>query len=203
MKIALFDWNGTLLDDIPVWYASVKEIFRVFGKEPPSLAQFFRELEGDYLAIYRSRGIEASRDELNAIYEPFYAAHVSEAMTFPQVRGTLQRLVDRGVKLGLITAQQAPLVSPLLEKLGLGGFFLYRAYHVLDKQAAINQVLNDQGIGPEECCFVGDAPSDIRHSNKAGVVTVAYLAGYIPEDLVLQSGPTLQIRNFNELTAII
>lgn len=203
MKIALFDWNGTLLDDMPVWYASVKEIFRVYGKEPPTIAQYFRELEGDYLAIYRSRGIEASRDELNAIYEPFYAAHVSEATTFPQVRETLQLLVGRGLKLGLITAQQASLVSPLLEKLGLDGFFKYRAYHVLDKQATINRVLNHQGVDPAECCFVGDAPSDIRHGRKAGVVTIAFLAGYIPEDVILQSEPTLQIRNFNELTAII
>jgi beta-phosphoglucomutase-like phosphatase (HAD superfamily) len=47
MKIMLFDWNGTILDDIPIWYESVKEIFRVFGKRPPTIAEYFRELKGD------------------------------------------------------------------------------------------------------------------------------------------------------------
>ena len=203
MKIMLFDWNGTILDDIPIWYESVKEIFRIFGKRPPTIAEYFRELEGDYVEIYRSRGIKASRDELNSIYEPFYEAHVSQATIFPNVKNTLQSLVGQGITLGLITAQKDALVSPLLDKFELDNFFRYREFHALDKRIVIHRILEEEKINPKECCFVGDAPSDIRHGRKAGVITIAFLGGYIPEDLVVHAGPTHRVHNFNEIATVI
>ena len=55
MKLVLFDWNGTLLDDTLLWYDVVLKVFHTFGKQAPTLEQYFRELEGDYFIIYTSR----------------------------------------------------------------------------------------------------------------------------------------------------
>lgn len=203
MRIALLDWNGTLFDDIPVWYESVKEIFRVFGKQPPTIAEYFRELEGDYLEIYQSRGITASRDELNAIYEPFYNARIHEAVLFPGVENALRALASRGMTMGILTAQKDFLVSPFLAKFGLGTLFRYNEFHVLDKKVIIQQILERESVDQRECCFVGDVPSDIRHGKKAGVITIAFLNGYIPEDLLAKAGPELTIRNFEDITRVI
>ena len=31
MKMILFDWNGTLLDDTQMWFEAVKLTFKTFG----------------------------------------------------------------------------------------------------------------------------------------------------------------------------
>lgn len=203
MRIALFDWNGTLLDDIPIWYAAVCEIFRVYDKKPPTIAEYFREYTGDYLAVYRTRGITASREELNAIYAPYYATHIVHAKLFPGTKRTLRLLADRGITLGIVTAQQESLVVPLLEKFGLDGIFRDHAYHALDKVATIRRILAEAGVSAEECVFVGDSPSDVRNGVKTGVVTVALVGKYIPEDLIDLAGLKHKIHRLNELLAII
>jgi len=203
MKIVLFDWNGTILDDAPIWYESVKEIFRVFKKQPPTIAEYFRELEGDYLGIYQSRGITATRDDLNAIYEPYYNAHAQEAKLFFGVRKVLMTLAAREVIMGIITAQQEYLVISFLTKFCLADLFRHQEFSVLDKKTAIQKILAKESVAPQECCYIGDAPSDIRHGKKAGVKTAAFLSGYIPEDLLLKAEPDFTVRNFAEILQII
>lgn len=203
MKIILFDWNGTIFDDIPIWYESICGIFRRYGQQPPTIAEYFRELEGDYLKIYRSRGIEASRDELNAIYEPRYESLIHTATIFPDVRSTLKLIAEKGIAMGLITAQKEFLVAPILDKFDINSFFKYREFHVLDKQGVIRRILEKEKVVPQDCWFVGDAPSDIRHAKKAGIVSVAFLTGRIPEDLVIAAEPHIAVFRFKNITMII
>ena len=202
MKIILFDWNGTLLDDIPIWYASICEIFKNYGKMPPTIAEYFQELEGDYLKIYRSRGIEASRDEINAIYETHYESLIRAATLFPDVCDTLESIANKGIIMGLITAQKEFLVTPLLEKFGLSHLFKYCEFHVLDKQLTIRQILEKEKAAPQECCLVGDAPSDIRHAKKADIVSAAFFTHYIPDALLIDAEPHFMIFDFKDIINI-
>lgn len=200
MKLILFDWNGTLLDDITVWYDAVQEIFRRFGKEAPTIEQYFRELEGDYLTIYTSRGIEATRDELNEIYEPYYQEHVNSARLVPAVRKILQELKRRGYAIWLVSGQQEQLVSPLLKKFRISSYFDGGRFHVMNKTEVIGEILKTEDISPKDCCLVGDAPSDIRHANKAGITSVAFLGGYIPKELIIAAEPDHTIEQLQDIT---
>ena len=198
IKILFCDWNGTLLDDMPIWGEAMRKTFLAFGVEPPTVADYFRELEsGDYLEVYRKRGIVASRDELNAIYEPAYEERLSDTMLFFGVATTLHRLHENGVRLVLVTSQQNALVVPLLNKFGIDHLFDKCAFHVFDKKAVITEVAQRNGVTPDQCSFVGDSPSDIRHAKKAGITAIAFLGGHIPEELL--AGADHSIRTFEEI----
>src|SRR3989344_3719363 len=123
-KILFCDFNNTILDDMPIYDEARKKTFLAFGVEPPTIEEHFRALEsGDYLEAYRKYGVNASREELNAIYEPAYNALLHEARLFPQVHETLLRLRVRGVTLMLITSQQESLVVHLLDRFWIRGRF--------------------------------------------------------------------------------
>ena len=202
-KIVLFDWNGTLFNDTSVWYDSVKETFRVFGKEAPSLEDYIKAFEGDYLEVYRARGINVSREELNAIYEAYYENHMWRPELAKNAKNVLRALSDRNIFVGLITAQPRNLVLPLLEKLEIAHYFRFRSFHCLDKKETIKKVLEIENGLPENCFYVGDSPSDIKHAKKAGVKAVAYINGYIPLDLISAAAPDYTINNFSEVLDII
>ena len=202
MKILFCDWNGTLLDDMPIWDKARRKTFLAFGVKPPTVADYFRELEsGDYLEVYRKRGINASRDELNAIYEPAYEERLADAVLFPGAAATLQQLHEKGIRLILVTSQQEALVVPLLNKFGIRHLFDDCAFHTFDKKAVITEVAQRNDATLNQCYFIGDSPSDIRHAKKAGAIAVAFIGIHIPEELMVSADH--YIRSFDELINLL
>lgn len=202
MRICLFDLDGTILNNMPAWRKTVDGLFKGFGKPAPTTAEFFHELEtsqGDYLRVYRKWGIDASRDELNSVFRSIYEELAPQVNLMPHALDTLERLAARGIVLGLVTTQTEEVSLPLLTKFKIAGLFLHLRFHAIDKSTAITEILASEGVPPEDCCYVGDSPSDIRHANKAGVVSVAYLDKYIPTELVLMAAPRVAINSFRQL----
>lgn len=202
-KVFLFDWNGTLLDDTLLWYDVVQEVFRVFGKQPPALEQYFRELEGDYFIIYTSRGIDVTREELNKVYAQHYRALMYTALLMPGAKEVLQVLQDNHHALYLVTGQHEHLVSPLLEKFDIVSCFQCSKFHVTDKTNVIHEILEAEKVEPRNCFYVGDTPSDMRHAKKAGVVSIAFLGGYIPNELIASAQPDYRISQLRDILMIV
>ncbi len=200
-KMILFDLNGTLVDDNEIWKASMEEVFKAFRKTPPTVAEYYSELEGDWAKVYTSRGIEASADELNAIYIPYFTSRIHESKLFTGVTFMLQSLKEEGHNIGLISAQPEKLIIPVLEELHLTDYLEkeFISMHNRNKHETIEEFVIKAGMKKENCFYVGDAPSDIKHGNKAGVKTIAFLNGFVPEDLVFAKNPTFVIREMNNL----
>ncbi len=210
MRVCLFDWDGTLLDNTPFWHETIGRLFQKYGKRSltPSVGDFFRELDankGDYYQIYRSRGINASRDEINATFTGIFSGLMtrSDLRLVANAEDTLKTLYDSGITLGLVTTGPEDVVMPLLEKFDLLNLFKHLEFHKIDKKNAIKAVLGTENVHRRDCCYVGDAPSDVRHANNAGVVSIAYLGGYVPEELVMAAKPQMTIKDLSELTSII
>ena len=203
MKLVLFDWNGTLLDDTLLWYDVVLKVFHTFGKQAPTLEQYFRELEGDYFIIYTSRGIDVTRERLNEIYAKHYQALMYQAPLMPGAQEVLQALHDSTHALYLVTGQLESLVSPLLEKFGIVSYFKSRKFHVTDKAGVINEVLEMEKVEPKNCFYVGDTPSDMRHAKKAGIVSIAFLGGHIPNECIANSQPDFSIQQLRDILTIV
>lgn len=209
MKMVFLDWNGTLLNDVPIWYAAVLNIFSHFGKEPPSIPEYFTELECDLERIYTSRGISATREELNVMYRAYYMKHMREAHLAAGARDALRKLKKHGVGIWLLTAQEEDLTTPLLKKFRIVSYFRGLRFHAIDKSEAVKQILAQEGVEPSDCYLVGDAPSDMRHARKAEIIPVAFFGGHIPaghlfqKDIVLGCHKYFLISHFNDLTWVV
>lgn len=203
-KLGLFDFNGTLFNDNDLWYASMLEVFKQYGKKPPTVAEFFTAFNGNYAEVYTSRGIEATREELNAIYIPHYIKHMHASGLFPEVIETLAKLKVRGHELGLITAQPEELLLPVLKKFGLEIYFNLElsSIHEHSKKDAIQRAVDVSGVDKKDCFYIGDAPSDTKHGHHAGIKTIAFLNGFMPEQLVLDAKPHHTIGCISELLKI-
>lgn len=201
--IVLLDVNGTLFRDMPNWYAGVQKIFNFFGKNPPTIEEYFRELKGDYLNIYRSRGISASREELNEIYEKSYQEGLDKISLFPGVKTTLKALIQRYVKIGLVSTQKEYLVIPILYRFKIQKLFDWLEFDVIEKANVINSIIKKMEINPSECFFVGDTPSDITNANKVGATSIAFINNSIPGDLIASANPRFIIRAHREILKIV
>lgn len=203
--MVIFDWNGTLIDDIPIWYDSVEKIFELHDISPPSIGDYFRKLETvkSYTEIYNSLGINLSKEGLDQIYQKEYQEHLQEIRLSPGVKETLNILKQKRAVLGIITMQLGSLFDPVFLRLNLKKYFKEVIVEARGKSNIILHLCALERIRPENCYYVGDSPSDIRQAKKAGVKSIAYLSDYIPKDLILKAEPDFVISNFEELPKLI
>ncbi len=205
MKLILLDWNGTTIDDMPIWYKSIKKIFELYKVNPPSIEDYFKMLESakSYTEVYNSLGINLSQEELDRIYQEEYQKHLQDIKLSPGVKKVLDILIDKKVVPGIITPQLQPLFDPVFLRLGLKKYFKYVIIEAQKKSTLILHLCVLEKIKPENCYYVGDSPSDIRAAKKARVNSVAYLDKYIPEELISATCPDFTISHFQELIKLI
>ena len=58
---AVLDWNGTLLNDLPLVYRSVCQIFATYGLPAPTLEQYRTEMSQEWMKFYLNYGIPKAR----------------------------------------------------------------------------------------------------------------------------------------------
>lgn len=204
IKTVLFDLNGTIFDDFHVWEAAKNKTFSYYEKVPPTAEEYFSEMKKDYMEIYRSRGINATREEINAIYIPEYNRLAHTATIFQSAFNTLCTLKRKGVNLGLLTLQPKEMVTPLLEKFFLDDIFdeAHSEFHCKNKAEAIVQIAKANNTGLEHFFFMGDTPSDITQGKEARVRTAVFLPGHLPLHLFEENPPHHVFTVFSQILMV-
>ena len=87
IKAVIFDYNGTLLDDLPVAYGSIREIFRRYNLPCPTPEQYRLEIGTNFMEFYYNHGFPrtTTAKELNVVRMEYYLDHFHEAKLRPEV----------------------------------------------------------------------------------------------------------------------
>lgn len=199
MEIFLFNWNGTLVDDLKIWYSTIVRVFRHFGVEPPTIEEYFSIYRGDYLDIYRQKGIVATREETTAVYIVYYKEALPKISLFAGAKEIILELKEANKVLGLVTGQPKELVVPALERFGLSSCFSHLCFYPQNKARAILKILEIEKKPATDCCYVSHTLADIIVANQVGIVSVAFLNEYLPETLVEGVEPKYKIKSLEDL----
>ncbi len=129
MKItgAIFDFDGTLFDSMPIWKGIRYKFLERLGIElTEEDVEAFRGLYlRDSLTLAKERfGLKESHQEL--LVKFFYyirERYLEEAVPKNDIIEFLEKLKAKGVKMGIATATGEIALEPLLEKYGMLGYF--------------------------------------------------------------------------------
>ncbi len=138
MKItgAIFDFDGTLFDSMPIWHG-VR--YRFFDKIGLKLSAEDEELfKGLYLResliLAKDRfGIAETYEELFVLFFDYIKErYLAEASPKNDIIEFLEKLKAKGVKMGIATATGESALEAVLEKYGMRGYFeaIYSTYTV-------------------------------------------------------------------------
>lgn len=181
-RAALFDFDGTLADTIPLIAASfnaaltpildrtwtIEEVVARFGVPDAELVR--REIADHPPAV-----IEQA---LSKYFDFYQSAHRDIVAPFDGIQEMLQQLRERQIPLGLMTGKGRRTADISLRELGWQNVFgsvvtgdeVARQKPAPDGVLLVAQQLN---IAPQACLFVGDAPFDIGAGRAAGMFSVA------------------------------
>lgn len=185
--LVMFDLDGTLVDTATDIANTANDVLESIGFEPIPHALLrnwighgSRELMMRAYAHAAGASIEAVRrcaegDSLMDVFSRFHEQRCGQhSRLFPQVRESLQTLLDLGIGLAVLTNKETRFARLVLERHGLQDFFdPVIAGDTLSSRKPdprpVLHCLREHGVEPRRSLLVGDSMTDIATGRNAGV----------------------------------
>ena len=208
-KYFLFDWDGSLADTLPIWFAGFKKIFAIYGIQVTS-ETIGREVIGDWQGPERL-GI-ANSDKFFEELEAEVIEKLNKVGLNPGALELLKKIKSRGGKVAVVTASRKRWVKTALRNNGLRDLvdvFLGKedVEYVKPDPEAIYKALGLMGGKPTDALMVGDNEKDILAGRRAGMDTGIYFPDryeeYYSKEKQLSLGASYVIRDFVEVEKLL
>ena len=133
---AIFDFDGTLFDSMPIWKGLKFEFLKNIGVELTE--QDKKDISGLFLmdaiplAKERFKLKESVQELLSMFFELLKEKYLEKALPKNNIIPFLDKLKEKGVKMGIATATGEAALIPLLEKFNMLHYFssIYSTYTV-------------------------------------------------------------------------
>ena len=129
MKIdyVVWDFNGTILDDVETGIRSVNRLLLDRNLRPIASKEEYREIFGFPIMRYYERlGFDFSKEPYEVIaplWVEQYLKNVKEAEAFSDVKQTLEAFRERGIRQAVLSATEKGMLEKQLTDLGLLDYF--------------------------------------------------------------------------------
>lgn len=216
-KAVLFDLDGTLVDSAPDLALSVAHALTAVGVPAPGLEEVRKYIgEGAQKLLHRSltRDPDGVAEETlfhaaSRLFFDHYAANLCvQSRLYPGVVATLKRLRQRGCHFACVTNKPARYTAPLLEALGLSGFFTVSVSgdslpRKKPDPAPLQFAATALGMATADCTMVGDTVTDIAAARNAGMPVIAVDYGYGDPEALAAAAPDRLVCAFDELAEFL
>ena len=204
--MALFDWNGTLIDDVRIVYKSVEEIFKTYGLKPPSVETYRNEIVANFMQFYSKYGIPeyATKEDLNKIRKRVLMEYWDSAKLHDNAVATIKELKRQGLKIRIVSGEVPEILEKRLKTFGIKYLFdVVKGGAWGHKEKALSETLKEFNLNPEQAFYVDDTFDGIGAAKNTGLATFGWTKGYHSLKLIKNAKPDFIISSMNELRNII
>lgn len=212
LRGALFDWDGVLVDTMPMYLCAWREAFASAGiagipdsewylregqQREVCIAEVYRTYVGSEIDRVTLERIGGAKDRIfRESYEP---------RLFPGALDLLQLLRTRGVRCAVVTGSRSAVTKQAVERLIpnlLDGTVFGDAIRQGKPEPDPYLVgLAQLRLGASECIAVENGPLGIRSARAAGLHCVALRGPILGEDCLRQAGANAVFRSHSDLLA--
>jgi phosphoglycolate phosphatase-like HAD superfamily hydrolase/ADP-ribose pyrophosphatase YjhB (NUDIX family) len=199
----IFDWSGTLVDDLPAVLAATNFVFAECGVEKMTLDTFRAEFCLPFTHFYERflPGIPIAR--LEKSFHSHFGLVQDEVTELPHARDFLLFCRKHKIRTFLLSTVSEPYFK---RQSAANGFdkFIDRPYlGVWDKRAKIAELLAENQLEATETIFIGDMQHDIDTAKHGGIGSCAVLTGYNRLHQLRASEPDVIVEHLRELREIL
>lgn len=182
-RTILFDVDGTLIHSQPGIIHTMEYTFRTMGVDPAGIN--LNQYLGPPLRKSFSNHFETPEkvEEAVELYRRRYAqVGQHECSLFPGCKEMLQELSRAGYTLCTATCKPVPVVTPILEELGIRPYFNIvggaSVDQSVDNKTAVIRLVLDQLDRRDGVLMVGDRRDDMEGAHNCGLPALGALYGY-------------------------
>ena len=195
----IFDWSGTLVDDMGPVIEATNTVLGKYGIAPYDREGFRRSFRLPYREFYEELLPGVDLEELEAHFRPAFDEATSLVTVLPHAREKLEWAKARGLRMFVLTSMDADTFMRQLEQFGMKGFFEETYAGVLDKREVIAAILESHGLVKDETAFVGDMTHDVETAKHGGISSIAVLTGYHHAEVLASVRPDITVPDLGVL----
>lgn len=186
IKTVIWDWNGTLLDDLDLSLNSVNILLEERNLPLLTEEKYKSIFTFPVIEYYKAAGFDFDKEPFEVPakqYVRIYRDGVSSVRLFPDVVDTLTYLKEKGYRLLVLSAMRDDNLKLMIEYAGItnffDGIFGIKDNYAREKISLGKQLVNDLNLNPSECLMIGDTLHDAEVSEHCGFNCMLYSGGHV------------------------
>ncbi len=216
IKLAIFDWNGTILADVTATVEGFNRQLQALGQRPVSRQAFLDSFETPISRMFANVGVDLAEfdDKLRLdaahAFHNYYEPRINQGRTRIGVRKTLQTLSSRGTTCIVLSNHTTKEIQAQIVRLRLEPFFstvlahdsIGRNHHE-DKQQYLENFLRGSRFRPDQSVIIGDSVNEILIGQQLGIPSIAISGGFTSTARLLRAKPDILIRKMTNVVKAI
>jgi phosphoglycolate phosphatase len=211
-KLAIFDFDGTLVDSAPGIVQVMKEVVDEMGYSAELLEQWSHMIG---VPLVRQAELlfpdkdNKFHEDLAQTYRDKYDTKVIEICPlFPGLTDMLQHLHKNDVMITIATSKRRHLVDEVVDHHGLSQYFKMivgasDVSHHKPHPESVHITMKELGAMPDEVVVIGDSTFDLDMARNAGVDGIGVTTGIHTRELLQKSEPKHVVSGLHEVTPLI
>ncbi len=195
MDHIVWDWNGTLFDDVQLCFDCINRLLRRHGLNPIETLEQYRAVFGFPVSEYYQRvGFDFDRVPFEVLAEEYmsdYQEKSAGCALYPDALQTIRRGRELGLGQIVLSASRKDYLLDQLSNCGLGAAF-DSVWGIEDFYAASKEALARRlrdSLPPEDrLCFVGDTLHDAQVARAVGAECVLVTTGHQSRERLAGTG---------------
>ncbi len=204
-KFIIWDWNGTLLNDIGASLASVNDMLALRGREPIEI-DYYKECIGVPIIRFYEKVFDMEKEDYNIIikqYNEGYLRHLRDVGLTDGAIEALEFFAENGAKQVIVSSSNNEQLCMNAKKYGVSDYFdaILGAgdYFAGSKIERAKDYLTKNKASKEEILVIGDLQHDAEMADILGADCILLTSGHEhPERLKNSEKPLI-----NDLSELV
>jgi len=203
IRNVIFDWSGTLVDDLPAVWEATNYIFRQAGLPEMTLEQFRAEFCLPFRKFYDKFMPNVSVEAVEQSFHASFGKCQGSVVALPHAREFLEFCRATQKRTFVLSSAHPAYFRVQAEVTGFAPFIDEPFVGVWDKREKIHEILKTHSLLPEETLFIGDMQHDVETARHGGVHSCAVLTGYNTLTQLRDAQPDLIVEHLGELRDLL
>ena len=197
IRNVIFDWSGTLVDDLEAVWRSTNYTLQRSGVPEMSLAEFRAEFSLPFDEFYARVTPGVSLDQLEIWYKERFIEEQQAVRALPHAEAFFEFCRSEGMQTFLLSTIHPDHYRVQSKKVN---FRFDREYvRVMDKRLKIREIMEENKLTADETVFIGDMRHDVETAKEGGIFSCAVLTGYNTASQLAMAQPDRTVNDLYEL----
>jgi len=205
----LFDFNGTIIDDVDLCLKLLNQMLIKRNHRPVSKERYLEIFTFPVIEYYKLAGFRFPEDDFDELATFFINEYKRQNITcplYPNVIKTLDYLKNKNIKLAIVSASEKTLLLSQLEQYGIKDYFFgisgLDSINADSKIESAKKFISKNNLNLSKTIFVGDTLHDADVAASLDIPCILVASGHQCKS-VLNCSNALILDDFGELINII
>jgi phosphoglycolate phosphatase-like HAD superfamily hydrolase/ADP-ribose pyrophosphatase YjhB (NUDIX family) len=199
----IFDWSGTLVDDLPAVLKASNFVLTQAGRPEMSMDEFRAEFSLPFTNFYDRHTPHVPMAQLENWFHSSYRQVQDSVTALPYAREFLEFCRARKLRTFLLSTVHHDHFVAQCRVTGFDAYLDKPYTDVWDKREKIHEILAENHLVADETLFIGDMQHDIETARHGGIHSCAVLTGYNTLEQLRAAQPDLIVEHLGELCRVL